>query len=135
MPSDTIQAEAEAALRRIAVECRSSIDDVLDILREVSSREKPGACMLCFFNLYRKLPSRCVGDLELVKRWLEREIKVVATDESAKVIEAFPCRIAEEAIEEFCRRVMEESKSLLKPGMNKLMLEFRFRSPGGAMSA
>jgi hypothetical protein len=126
MQVDLIQTEGEAALKRIASECQSSIDDVLDILAQLPKREQPGGCMLCFFSLYRKLPPRCLPDLNRVKAWLEQEIEVVATDDAANLLEAFPCRIAERELEEFCQRVIEESKSLLKPGMKRLMLQFRF---------
>jgi|GEM_PF-5420105 len=126
MQTDSIQSAGEAALKRIATECQSSIDDVLDILAQLPKRQQPGACMLCFFSLHRKIPARCMPDLNLVKAWLEREIEVVATDDAANLIEAFPCRINEREIEDFCNRMMEESKALLKPGMNRLMLQFRF---------
>lgn len=126
MEVDRIQSEGEAALRRIAVACRSSIDDVLDIMAKLPERQQPGACMLCFFNLYRKLPVHCLADLNLVKAWLEREIEVVATENGSDVVKAFPCRIRESELEDFCHRVMEESKALLKPGVNKVMLQFRF---------
>ncbi len=126
MKNDSIGAEGEQALRRIAIECRSSIDDVLDIMAGLPKREKPGACVLCFFNLYRKLPARCLEDLHRVRIWLEREIEVVALDDSENLVETLPCRIRERDLEDFCRRMMEESKALMKPGMNRLMLQFRF---------
>lgn len=123
---DPIQSQAEAALKRIAVACRSSIDDVLDIMAKLPKRKQPGACMVCFFSLYRKLPPHCQADLGRVKLWLEREIEVVATDETSAVVEAFPCRIEERELEEFCQRMMAQTKGLLKPGMSQLMLQFRF---------
>lgn len=126
MQADPVQREAEEALKRIATACRSSIDDVLDILTQLPRRERPGACMLCYFNLYRKLPPRMLDDLTWVKAWLEREIEIVATDGSSKVLESFPCQIAENELADFCHRMMEETKALLKPGMDKLVLEFRF---------
>lgn len=126
MKSDHIQVEGEAALKRIATACRSSIDDVLEIMAQLPKRKQAGSCMLCFFNLYRKLPPHCLEDLNRVKSWLEHEIEVVATDDASNVLEAFPCRIEERELEDFCRRMMEESQSLLKPGMDKLMLQFRF---------
>lgn len=102
------------------------MDDVLDIMTGLPKREKPGACMLCFFNLYRKLPSRCSADLNYVRIWLEREIEVVALDESENLVETMPCRIREGDLEGFCKRVMAESKTLMKPDMKRLMLQFRF---------
>lgn len=126
MQVDSIQREGEAALRRIASACRSSIDDVLEIMAKLPRRRQAGECMLCFFNLNRKLPAHCLEDLSRVKAWLEREIEVVATDDASNVVEAFPCRIRERELEDFCRRVMEESKTLLRPGMDRLMLQFRF---------
>lgn len=126
MNDDSIQSKGAAALRRIAVGCRGSIDDVLEIMAQLPKREQAGHCMLCFFNLFRKLPPHCLEDLRLVKTWLEREIEVVATDAGSNVVETFPCRIEESEMEDFCHRVMEESRSLLKPGGGNLMLQFRF---------
>lgn len=126
MQVDRIQSEGEEALKRIALASRSSIDDVLDIMAKLPQRQQAGSCMLCFFNLYRKLPPHCLKDLNRVKVWLESEIEIVATDSAANVVEAFPCRIQERELEEFCHRMMEETKSLLKPGMKQLMLQFRF---------
>lgn len=127
MKRDHIQVEGEAALKRIATACRGSIDDVLEIMAQLPKRKQAGSCMLCFFNLYRKLPPHCLEDLNRVKSWLEHEIEVVATDDASNVVEAFPCRIEDEReLEDFCRRMMRESQSLFRPGMNKLLLEFRF---------
>lgn len=85
-----------------------------------------GLACFVFFNLYRRLPAHCLADLNRVKALLEREIEVVATDDAANVMEAFPCRIQETELEDFCRRMMDETVSLLKPGMSQLTLAFRF---------
>lgn len=135
MKPDPIQTEAEAALKRIALACRSSIDDVLDIMAKLPQRKQPGACLICFFSLHRKLPPHCQADLTQVKLWLEKEIEVVATDSAANVLESFPCRIEERELEDYCHRIMAETKMLLRPGMSKLVLQFRFCSGANEQSA
>lgn len=127
MSSEKIsQIKANTALHKIAQESRSTVDDVLDIKLLISERKHPGACMRCLFNLYRKAPPRLKSDIDQVKTWLEKEIEVVATDTQSKELYRFPCQIREQALEDYCHRMMEESKRQIGPDVPTWNLEFRY---------
>ena len=99
---------------------------MLDIKLLISERKRPGVCMQCLFNLYRKAPPRLKNDIDQVKTWLEEEIEVVAIDNQSKELYRFPCQIREQALEDYCQRMMEESKLEMSSEILNWNLEFRY---------
>lgn len=107
--------------------CRQA-DTLLDLRACALNKTRPGRCVACYFVLQQAAADRAPAQLCPLRNWLETHIEVVASDETARPLEAFPLQLGEvEDLETYCRRTMAEfHDDRVYPAAN-INLAFRYK--------
>ena len=100
-------------------------DAILDLRELLIGQGHPGKCVRCFFRLFEAAGSALMPGLAPLKGWLEKhlEIAVRSGDEDLETFPAVPG--ADEDLESFCLRYMEQPR--MDHGYNDSRLELSFR--------
>lgn len=107
--------------------CRQA-DTLLDLRACALNKTRPGRCVACYFALQAAAAERLIAKLCPLRTWLETHIEVVASDESAQPLEAFPLQLSDaEDLETYCRRTMAEFHENRAYGTAGINLAFRYK--------
>ncbi len=107
--------------------CRQA-DTLLDLRACVQAGTRPGRCVACYFALQAAAAERAIARLCPLRTWLESHIEVVASDEAARALEAFPLQLSDaEDLESYCRRTMSEFHENRAYPAATINLAFRFK--------
>lgn len=118
----------DPVLAPLAETFRRQADTLLDLRACALNKTRPGRCVACYFALQAVAAERIIAKLCPLRNWLETHIEVVATDETARPLEAFPLYLADaEDLESYCRRTMSEfHENRAYPAAN-INLAFRYK--------
>ncbi len=112
--------------------CREA-DTLLDLRACVQNSTRPGRCVACYFALQAASAERALARLCPLRNWLETHIEVVASDETARPLEAFPLQLTDaEDLETYCRRTMAEFHENRAYGTGGINLAFRYKQSAAA---
>lgn len=107
--------------------CRQA-DTLLDLRSCAMNKVRPGRCVACYFELQSAAAERVISKLCPLRNWLETHIEVVASDETARPLEAFPLQLTEaEDLETYCRRTMAEFHENRAYETRSINLAFRYK--------
>jgi hypothetical protein len=107
--------------------CRQA-DTLLDLRACALNKVRPGRCVACYFALQAAAAERAIARLCPLRTWLETHIEVVASDEAARPLEAFPLRLTgSEDLEAYCRRTMAEFHENRVYPAASINLAFRYK--------
>lgn len=108
--------------------CRQA-DTILDLRACVMGNTRPGRCVACYFALHAAAAERAIAKLCPLRAWLENNIEVVASDASARQLEAFPLQLSDsEDLETYCRRTMAEFHENRVYEIASVNLAFRYKN-------
>ena len=103
-------------------------DTLLDLRSCVLNSTRPGRCVACYFVLQATAAEKLISKLCPLRNWLETHIEVVASDETARPIEAFPLYLTDAGdLETYCRRTMAEFHQNRTYGSAQINLSFRYK--------
>lgn len=112
----------------IAATIAQCANDLLDLREAANARQHPGKCVSCYYKVMgiaeRNRSKAGVGPL---KHWLEKNLEIIAEDESSQVLERFPVKLTDDDLESFCKRVMDLVHFDRGYAAKHICLRFEFR--------
>ncbi len=119
--------DLEPVLRALANPLRAEADALLDLREGVTQPEAAGKCIACYFKLLAAAKRRPGAvNLEPLRTWLDRYVRVQVRDARGAVLESLPVAWSAEDLEACCVEAMQEIRENRVYPQEVLELRFAF---------
>jgi hypothetical protein len=104
-------------------------DLLLDFRCWAVRRQRAGACVKAYFDLFEEAPTGAARGLSSLRRWLESRLEIaVLESRSQSCLEVFRLELAgEDSLEAFCHKAMDRLRADRCHCSPEVTLTFRFR--------
>jgi hypothetical protein len=118
----------EDVLISVAPHFFKQADALLDLRDYAIKRKHPGKCVDCYFQLHADAPSEQLQNLTPLREWLERNIEIVAADQTQNLLEKFPLKLDTNDLETFCHKVVNFLRTDRAFQTPMISLDFAFKA-------